>query len=369
MSGKDESLKKELETLQEEYSKTKYNKATNVHLGLLRAKIAKVKRDIVEAGKRVHGKGFFVKKQGDATVALLGFPSAGKSSLINRIANTSSKTAAYAFTTTTIIPGTMIYNGAHIQVFDMPGIIKGAHMGAGGGRSVIAAMRSADLVVFVVDINTVGDMDDLLGELNALKIFPGKVRPDYSVHEIVGGSGLRVETNRSGLPEKTVTTIFTMFGVHNAVIKLNSKMSEDELISLVSGNVQYISAIIALNKIDTRPDYRSIAASMSRRYGMEVVPISATDDKNIDSLRDAVYRNLGVMTVHLRPKGGDKDNKPMVVRKGATVGDVAAKLHTEILDELKCAYINGPSAKFRNQRVGTAHVLKDGDEITFIKEL
>jgi SAM-dependent methyltransferase len=43
------------------------------------------------------------------------------------------------------------------------------------------------------------------------------------------------------------------------------------------------------------------------------------------------------------------------------------KFHTNIVDELKCAFINGSSVKFFNQRVGAEHVLMDGDIITFIK--
>ncbi|MCL5115512.1 MAG: 50S ribosome-binding GTPase, partial [Candidatus Marsarchaeota archaeon] len=146
MDKKVEKLDSRLEELNEEYSKTKYNKATNLHLGILRAKIAKVKREIVTAKKRRHGKGFFVKKTGDATVALAGFPSTGKSSLINVMSNTKSKTAQYAFTTLTIVPGVMLYRDAHIQIFDMPGIIEGAHLGVGGGREVISAMRTADQI-------------------------------------------------------------------------------------------------------------------------------------------------------------------------------------------------------------------------------
>ena len=80
----------------------------------------------------------------------------------------------------------------------------------------------------------------------------------------------------------------------------------------------------------------------------------------------AIYDNLGIITVYLKPKEEDTA-KPLILKESSTVGDAAAKVHTEILDNLKCAYITGPSAKFNRQRVGETHVLKSGDIITFIK--
>ena len=170
-------LENKLEELSTEYSKTKYNKATNKHLGILRKKISGIKKEITEAGRGQKGKGFFVKKAGDSTVALMGFPSAGKSSIINVLTSAKSKTARYEFTTTTVVPGIMFYNEARIQVFDMPGLIENAHLGAGGGRSVIAAMRVADLIVFVIDIDRTAHLQILLDELKALSVIINKPKP------------------------------------------------------------------------------------------------------------------------------------------------------------------------------------------------
>ena len=205
-------LEGELETLKEEYSKTKYNKATNKHLGILRKKIAQVKRDIIEAGKGHKGTGFFVKKTGDATVALMGFPSTGKSSIINALTNTKSKIARYEFTTTTVIPGIMLYRDAHIQIFDMPGIIENAHLGSGGGRSVIAAMKVADLIVFVIDIDKLEHLDILLNELKALNVIINKPRPKVHIKESANNIGLVVETNRSKINNTDIQAVLSDSG-------------------------------------------------------------------------------------------------------------------------------------------------------------
>lgn len=359
-------LENQLEELKEEYSKTKYNKATNKHLGILRKKISLIKKDIIESGKGQKGKGFFVKKTGDATVALMGFPSTGKSSIINVLTNTRSKTAVYEFTTTTVVPGIMLYNHAHIQMFDMPGIIENAHMGAGGGRSVVSAMRVADLIVFVIDIDKPMHLDILLSELKSLNVIINKRKPKVHIRESTANIGLVVEMNKSKLSEVEIKTVVSGFGVTNARIRIEEQLSIDDLIDITSGKTQYMTAIVALNKIDTRPDYEKVAKAIAERHGIQVIPISAVERTNIEGLKAAIYGNLSIITVYLKPK--EEDNaKPLILKTPSTIGDAAAKVHTEILDSLKCAYISGPSAKFERQKVGAGHVLKTGDTITFIK--
>jgi small GTP-binding protein len=358
-------LEEKLEGYKKEYSKTKHNKATNLHLGILRAKIAEVKREIVVAGKRQKGEGFFVRKRGDATVALLGFPSAGKSSLINLLANTSSKTAAYAFTTTTIIPGTMIYKDAHIQIFDMPGIIEDAHKGVGGGKSVLAALKTSDLVVFVVDVGSPGQLDMIMKELEALHIKINKKAPRVDVIEVEKNTGIEIGFNRSDIPDEDVEDILTELRFHNVFVRIGDKLTLDELIEMVMGRSSYMKGVIALNKIDTAQDYEKVAGELSKKWNMEVVPVSAREETNIGSLKDSIYRNLGIMTVYLSPDG--KELNPLILKKGSDIGDAAARLHTKLMDVARSAYVTGPSAKFDKQRVGVEHELKEGDKITFIR--
>ncbi|MCL4404643.1 50S ribosome-binding GTPase [Candidatus Marsarchaeota archaeon] len=348
-------------------AKTKDNKATNKALAKLRSKVAQAKKELIEASKRQHGKGFFIKKTGDATASLLGFPSAGKSSLLNVLTNSKSKTAAYAFTTTTIIPGTMIYNGAHIQILDMPGIIEDAHLGKGGGKAVIAQMRVSDLVVFVIDSTNPWQLDSLMEELKELNININKKRPNVQVTEKNDANGVMVEVNKSGIREDAIKEIFNAFGIFKAIVKIWDDLSEDDLIAILSKKAYYMRGIIALNKIDVTRLDKSKISEISSRYKMPVFPVSATTGLGISQLKEGIYQNLGIMRIFLKPKVGG-DSEPIIIKKDANVGELASKVHTSILDELKCAFVDGPSVKFRNQRVGIKHILKDGDTVTFIKE-
>ncbi|MCL5433935.1 MAG: 50S ribosome-binding GTPase [Candidatus Marsarchaeota archaeon] len=363
-SIKKAALEEKLGELKAEYSKTKDNKKTNKHIRILRAKIAKVKREIIVASKRQHGEGFFVKKSGDATIALVGFPNAGKSSLINTLTNTNSKIASYAFTTTSIISGMMIYKDAHIQIFDLPGLIENAHIGAGGGRTVISAILNVDLILFIIDINYTAQLKQLISELSALNIFINKKKPEILIKKELTG-GIKVEVNKSNISERDIQEIFIGLGIYNAIVSIWDNVNEDELISYISGKSYYLNAIIALNKIDTQANYKSIVNELENEYKMKVIPISAINKINLDKLKEAIYNGLNIITIYLKPKREDKLD-PMILKNGATIKDAARKVHTTLVDELKCAYVNGKSVKFANQRVGAGHILAEGDIVTFV---
>jgi small GTP-binding protein len=141
--------------IEAEMARTQKNKATSGHLGLLKAKLAKLKREVMDAasgssGGGGGGEGFEVSKHGDARVGLIGFPSVGKSTLLTKLTDTDSEVAAYEFTTLTAVPGTIHYKGARIQLVDLPGIIEGAKDGKGRGKQVIGVCRTCSLLLMVL---------------------------------------------------------------------------------------------------------------------------------------------------------------------------------------------------------------------------
>lgn len=128
-----------------------------------------------------------MSKSGDARIALVGFPSVGKSTFLSKITKTKSEVAAYAFTTLTAIPGVLEYGGAEIQILDLPGIIEGAAEGKGRGRQVISAAKvvgsarilrsnadsfqTSDMILMVLDATKRAEQRALLeGELEAVGI-------------------------------------------------------------------------------------------------------------------------------------------------------------------------------------------------------
>jgi GTP-binding protein len=87
-----------------------------------------------------------------ADAALLGFPNAGKSSLLRRISNAKPRVAAYPFTTIAPVLGTVdAPDGRQLTVADVPGLLEGAHEGVGLGDEFLAHLERARLLLHVID--------------------------------------------------------------------------------------------------------------------------------------------------------------------------------------------------------------------------
>jgi GTP-binding protein len=87
-----------------------------------------------------------------ADAALLGFPNAGKSSLLRRISNAKPKVADYPFTTIAPLLGTVdAPDGRQLTVADVPGLLEGAHEGVGLGDEFLAHLERARLLLHVID--------------------------------------------------------------------------------------------------------------------------------------------------------------------------------------------------------------------------
>ena len=138
-----------IKAIEDEMARTQKNKATSFHLGQLKAKLAKLRREIVTSatqGSGGGGVGFDVARTGVASVGFVGFPSVGKSTLLSKLTGTESEAAEYEFTTLVTVPGVIRYKGAKIQMLDLPGIIDGAKDGRGRGKQVIAVARTCNLL-------------------------------------------------------------------------------------------------------------------------------------------------------------------------------------------------------------------------------
>lgn len=187
-----------------------------------------------------------------ADVGLVGFPNAGKSTLISRISAARPKIADYPFTTLTPNLGVVSLSGDRtFVVADVPGLIEGAHAGQGLGHRFLSHLERTRVLIHVVDVSSGSGRDpveDFEVILRELELFPGR-----------DASGER-------LADKPM--------------------------------------LVAANKIDAldEPDRLSRLQAHTRRLGIDVYPVSAATGDGVPRLLEAVWREVASAPVTSTPE-------------------------------------------------------------------
>jgi hypothetical protein len=365
-------LEEEIEELREEIANTPYNKATESHIGRLKAKLAEKKEKLEKQSSSGGGHGYAVEKTGDATIALVGFPSVGKSTLINALTNADSEVGEYEFTTLNVNPGMLKYNGANIQILDVPGLIEGAAGGRGGGKEVLSVVRTADLVVFMLSVFEIERYERLRQEL-----YDNKIRLDTSPPNVTiakkGKGGIQVTTSgESSLDDDTIKGVLREHGYVNADVTVRGDPTIDELIDAIMDNRVYLPSIVTVNKADLIDrDYLPTVEENLREVGVdpeEAVFISAEEEKGLDALKEQLWEALGLIRIYMdKPGRGVDYEEPLVLTEGEnTVDDALHKLGGTLDERFRFARVTGPSAKHDEQQVGRDHELRDEDVLRIV---
>ena len=366
------TIEEQIKSLEEEIGKTQKNKATNAHIGKLKAKIAalKARKEKAQAHAKASGggQGFEVKKSGDASVSLVGFPSVGKSSLISQLTGADSEAGEFAFTTLTCIPGVLDHRGAKIQILDLPGLIKGASEGKGRGREILNVIRGSDMVLYVVDPFQDSHFDILDKELWMSGMRLNQEKPQvYITRTDRGGIVVRSTVQQTNLTDEEIQEIIRSFGIVSATVTLRTDVTDDHIVDTLAGNRIYNRAVVVVKKIDLATESDISKTREMLPEGWPVLEVSAKTGEGVEEMKDFIFDNLHFMSIYLKPQGQDADMiEPLIVKDTSTVRDVCVKLHRDFVRKFRYARVKGPSAKFDWQRVGLDHQLKDEDLLTVI---
>ncbi|SMQ53367.1 unnamed protein product [Zymoseptoria tritici ST99CH_3D7] len=364
------NITEKIKEIEDEMKRTQKNKATEYHLGLLKGKLARYRAQLLEPGPGAGGPGgtgFDVQKSGDARIALVGFPSVGKSTFLSKVTKTKSEVAAYSFTTLTAIPGVLEYGGAEIQVLDLPGIIEGASEGKGRGRQVISAAKTSDMVLMVLDATKRAEQRALLeAELEAVGIRLNQAPPNiYLKPKTAGGMKITFSSPPKYLDQKMLYNILRDYKILNCeVLVRDENATVDQFIDVIMRDHRtYIKCLYVYNKID------SISLDFLNRLAREpnTVVMSCELDLGIKEVVDRCWDELHLIRIYTKRKGIDPDfSEALIVRNNSTIEDVCDQIHRTIKDSFKYALVWGASARHVPQRVGLSHVVADEDVVSIV---
>ncbi|MFC6716912.1 OBG GTPase family GTP-binding protein [Natrialbaceae archaeon GCM10025810] len=364
-------LEEEIEAIEEEIANTPYNKSTEAHIGRLKSKLAEKKEKLENQSSAGGGTGYAVEKTGDATVALVGFPSVGKSSLLNSLTNAESETGSYEFTTLDVNPGMCKHRGANLQILDVPGLIEGAAIGKGDGKQVLSVVRNADLIAYVLSVFEIEQYDRLRKELYDINIRVDQEPPRVTVRPKIK-DGIKVtSTVEQDLDEETIKEVVRDQGFVNADVNLGEMVDIDRLIDGLMDNREYIPSITCVNKVDLiDPEYKKTVDEQLRERGLdpeEVTFISAEEEKGLEALKDRMWENLDLIRVYMdKPGRGVDYEEPLILERGSTIEEAIEKLGGDFEERFRFARVSGPSATHDEQQVGDQHVLEDEDVLKLI---
>jgi small GTP-binding protein len=244
-----------------------------------------------------------VRREGAAQIAFVGPPNAGKSSLLQALSQIQIKTGDYAFTTLRPVPALTRIGGVLVQLVEIPGLIDGAHEDRGGGRALLGVLRNSDAIVYC---HPAGEP---LAPLDVV----------------------RREVRAAGIEKPAIL-----------VLTKADELSPEEL----------------------RRARDNVRGESTGAF-QAVVAVSVLDDESLDRLREAIWALTGLVRVFPR-RDGNVEAEPYALPAGATVADMADRVHHEVGRACRGARVWGPSARFDGQRVGRGHVLADGDVIEVV---
>ena len=350
-----------IKELEDRISTTKYNKKTQHAIGLYKAQIAKLKEKQESRSKSgPKFEGYQVSKSGDATVILVGFPSVGKSTLLNSLTGAESEVGAYEFTTLSVVPGMMEYKCAKIQILDVPGIVRGAASGKGRGREVLSCIQNADLILMVLDVFNPQYLKVIEKEIRDSHVRVNEDRPDVKIVKTgKGGIHVGATLKLTHLTEETTKAICKEMRIVNADVIIRDDITVDQLIDIIENNKIYMPAIRVLNKIDMVSEKK--LKELNAKLNIDV-DISADKKINIDSLKEKIFNDLNLIRIYTKEINKKPDmTEPMIVKHGMTIREFCAKLHKDFVNKFRFVRVWGKSAKFPGQKLHLNHVLRDDD--------
>ena len=350
------------------------HKGVENHLRMAKQKLKRLKatQEKMRQAKKGTGERWLVPKGEDAQIAIIGTVNSGKSSVLNKIAQSESaaKIGSYPFTTVKPEVGSTTARGARLQLVELPAIVLGSVRGEMSGKLVLAGVRNSDCVILTIDLSEdpIEQLELIMKELTVGKIRLNVNKPSVTV-EKVGSGNIQIFNSHfyEGKGKEEITEIMRTKGYMNVIVRFHGPTSIDQFFDALDRTISYLPAIILATKGDlegSKQGYDDLLAYLKDNdLNFDVVPTSCEKDEGFSGLEEEIFKNLSKIRIYTRKSDGEIAERPIILDEGSTVQSAIEVLSKKMLKFFRFARIWGKSAKFDGEKVGLDRALEDGDII------
>lgn len=362
--------RQKLQLLQEFLSLVPKHKGTAKLCVQVKKQMATLRREIEEKKRRRAGKGgpkFFIEKEGAAQVALIGLTNAGKSSLLAATTNAKVKVSPNAYTTKEPVPGMLAYEDIQFQIVEAPALMKGAVNGRALGPQTMALARNADCLILMVDLthDSGGQLSLILNEIEKARILVSKPKARVEVERKFVGAGLRIILigRLVDCTFRDLEELLKSYRIMDAVVKIYGEATLDEVEDAIFESTVYKPAVIVANKMDSEGSETNLRLLQTHvNSQLPIITVSCKTRHGLDRLGEALFKVLNVIRVYTKEPGEREfSERPFILKKGATVYDLARSIHSDFSEKFSFAKVWSKRLVFSPQKVGFTFVLEDGD--------
>ena len=338
--------------------------------GQMKKQMAVMRREMEEKKRKKAGRSgpkFFIEKEGAAQIALLGMTGVGKSSLLTAVTNARTEISSNPYTTKEPVPGIVVYEDIQFQMIETPAVMEGSADGRAWGLKTLATARNADSLIVMVDLSQdpVEQFSLILNELEKARILVSKPRGRVEFERKFMGAGLRIILvgKLVDCDMRDVEELLKSYRVNDAVVKISGESTLEEIEDAIFESTTYKPAIVLANKIDIEGSELNLERLKARiRNRLPVIATSCQRKLGLESLGETIFRTLDITRVYTKePSHREHSKKPFVLKKGATIYDLARDIHSDFRERFNFAKVWSKRLTFSPQKVGFTFVLVDGD--------
>ncbi|MCQ5377171.1 MAG: 50S ribosome-binding GTPase [Candidatus Methanomethylicia archaeon] len=357
------NLPDKIKYLQEFISTIPEHKGNEKMRGYLRRRLAQLKEELELQKKRratsSGGGGFSIKKEGAAQIVILGMTGSGKSALLSALTKAKTEIGSHPFTTKDPVPGMMAYEDIQFQLVDTPAVYEGAYCGSSWGTQLLSMARNADGILILLDgADPVNQFNVITSELSLAGITIEKKENKIEIEKTNGG-GIQIAcTGRMTCKVEEVDKILKGVGVRNAIVRIWGDAGSEDIIEALDQTKMYKPCLTVINKVDRYPEGPRLFNAV---FHWDAIGVSATSRIGLEAVGSRIFDSLGIVRVYTKEVGGEPAVRPIIMKRGAKVIDVAKIVHSHLYKNFKYARVWGSSVNFKGERVGADHEIADKD--------